>query len=93
MIRKKNLFFVNFEGHVIRGKEDIQAVEDIVTEILSPLGKKVYAIVNYDNFDILPELVDMYTDRVKRIVKKFYTGLARYTYHQHVSSTEAGRCA
>lgn len=74
-----NLFFVNFESHVIRTKEDIQAIEDMVTEILSPLGKKVYTIVNYDNFDILPELVNMYTDMVKKLVRKFYSGVTRYT--------------
>ncbi|MGC9323249.1 MAG: acyl CoA:acetate/3-ketoacid CoA transferase [Desulfomonilia bacterium] len=76
---EENLFFVNFEGLRIRSREDIREVEERVNTILSPLGKKVGAIVNYDNFDITPELVDEYTDTVKRIVKKFYTGVTRYT--------------
>jgi len=43
------------------------------------LGKKVFAIVNYDNFSILPELVDEYTDMVKGLVERFYSGVTRYT--------------
>jgi propionate CoA-transferase len=75
----ENLFFVNFEGHKIRRSKDIQAIEEMVTKICSPLGKKVYTIVNYDHFDIMPELVDEYTDMVKRVVKKYYSGVTRYT--------------
>jgi propionate CoA-transferase len=75
----ENLFFVNFEGHKIRSLKDIRAVEEGVMKILSPLDKKVYTIVNYDNFDILPELVEEYTAMVRRVVKKFYTGVTRYT--------------
>lgn len=75
----ENLFFVNFEGHKIRNSKDIQDIEEMVTNICLPLGKKVYTIVNYDHFDIMPELVDEYTDMVKRVVKKYYSGVTRYT--------------
>jgi propionate CoA-transferase len=75
----QNLFFVNFEGYKIRSGEDIKAVEDKVSQLLTPLEKKVYTIVNYDNFDIYPDLVDEYTAMVKRVVKKFYSGVTRYT--------------
>lgn len=75
----ENLFFVNFEGHKIRSIEDIQDIEHMVTQICAPLKKRVYTIVNYDNFDILPELVDAYTAMVRRVVKKFYSGVTRYT--------------
>ncbi len=74
-----DLFFVNFEGYKIRTQEDIEKVEEMVAGILSPLGRKVYTVVNYDNFDILPELVDEYTDMVKRLVDRYYTGVTRYT--------------
>jgi len=75
----ENLFFVNFEGLRIRSSEQIRELEKNVAEILSPLGKKVGAIVNYDNFDITPELVSEYTEMVRRIVKKYYTRVTRYT--------------
>ncbi len=76
---QEDLFFVNFEGLKIRTREDISAVEGLVREILSPLGRKVYTIVNYDNFDVSPELVDEYTDMVGRLMDRFYTGVTRYT--------------
>ena len=41
--------------------------------------KKVNAIINYDNFDIAPDLVDIYTDMVKRLVDRFYLKVTRYT--------------
>ena len=76
---QEDLFFVNFEGLKIRTREDISAVEGLVSEILSPVGRKVYTIVNYDNFDVSPELVDEYTDMVGRLMERFYTGVTRYT--------------
>ena len=75
----ENLFFVNFEGHSIRGSQDIQEIRESVEKILAPLGKKVYTVVNYDNFTILPDLVDEYTEMVKYLVNKYYSGVTRYT--------------
>jgi propionate CoA-transferase len=75
----ENLFFVNFEGYAVRTLQDIEAVRRAVAEILEPLGQKVYTIVNYDNFSIVPELVDAYTDMVKDVVKRFYISTTRYT--------------
>jgi propionate CoA-transferase len=76
---EENLFFVNFEGYAIRSPEEIEAVREAVASILDPLGYRVYAIVNYDNFSIQPELVGRYTDMVKALVSRYYTGVTRYT--------------
>ncbi len=75
----ENLFFVNFEGHSIKTWQDIHDVKEAVEKILAPLERKVYTIVNYDNFTILPDLVDEYTEMVKYVVNKYYTGVTRYT--------------
>jgi propionate CoA-transferase len=75
----ENVFYVNFEGHAIKTSQDIRNVQDAVDKILLPLGHKVDAIVNYDNFEIEPELVGEYTDTVKNIVKTYYTSVTRYT--------------
>ncbi len=74
-----NIFFINFEGLSVRTKETIEEIEAAVNEKLAPLGRKVYAIVNYDHFEISPELVDAYSDMVKGVVERFYTGVTRYT--------------
>ena len=76
---RENLFFVNFEGYAIRTVEDVEAVRAAVTNILDPVGHRVYAVVNYDNFSILPELMGPYTDMVKALVNRYYTGVTRYT--------------
>ncbi len=77
--KRKNRFFVNFEGYSIRTAEDIEAVRAAVAKRLDPVGHRVYAVVNYDNFSILPELMGPYTDMVKGLVKRYYTGVTRYT--------------
>jgi propionate CoA-transferase len=75
----ENLFFVNFEGYAIQSSQDVQAVKEAVERIVSPLGKRVYTIVNYDNFSIMPDIVDEYTDMVKHLVDHYYSGVTRYT--------------
>lgn len=74
-----NIFFVNFEGLQIRSLKDIEEIRIQTEAVLAPLGQKVDAIVNYDNFSILPELVDDYADAVKYIVSRFYEKVTRYT--------------
>ena len=75
----ENLFFVIFEGFSIQSSQDVQAVKDAVERIVSPIGKKVYTIVNYDNFTIMPDIVDEYTIMVKHLVDHYYSGVTRYT--------------
>jgi propionate CoA-transferase len=74
-----NLFFVNFERFAVDSSQTVQAVREAVERLLAPLNKKVYTIVNYDNFSISPELVDEYTDMVKYLVDHYYSGVTRYT--------------
>lgn len=76
---RENLFFVNFEGLAIRSRQDIEKTRAAVVKVLEPIGHRVYAVVNYDNFSISPELVGAYTDMVKTIVERYYTGVTRYT--------------
>ena len=76
---EKNLFFLNFEGLDIRSKDDIARVEQAVDECLKPVGHRVFAVVNYDRFAILPELVDDYIAMVKGVVERHYHDVTRYT--------------
>ena len=76
---QQNLFFVNLERYPLRSKADIDAIARIVEARLAPHGRRVYAIVNYDNFSILPELMDDYSAMVRSLVDRFYSGVSRYT--------------
>lgn len=75
---EENIFFVNFENFFVRSRGDIEKIRDTAEKILVPIGKKVFTIVNYDNFNILPELVDEYADMVKYIMG-YYEKTTRYT--------------
>ncbi|MBV8110654.1 MAG: acyl CoA:acetate/3-ketoacid CoA transferase [Hyphomicrobiales bacterium] len=75
----QNVFFVNFERFSVHTRDDIEAIEKMVEAKLTPVGERVYAIVNYDNFTILPELLDEYTAMVRKLVDRFYSGVSRYT--------------
>ena len=58
---------------------DIKAIEKAAEAKLAPLGRRVYAIVNYDNFSIPPELLDEYSAMVRSLTDRFYSGVSRYT--------------
>jgi propionate CoA-transferase len=76
--QEENIFFVNFENLYVKSSDEIQKIKHLVEKMLKPLGRKVYTIVNYDNFNILPELVDEYTDMVTYVMQ-FYEKVTRYT--------------
>lgn len=75
----ENLFFVNFEGLTIRNKAQIDQIREAVSGMLEPLGKKVLTIVNYDNFDLSPELFDYYIEMVSYVVNRYYEKVSRYS--------------
>lgn len=76
---EKNILFNNFEGLQIRKREQIQQIRELVYKRCTEAGKRVYTIVNYDNFQIDPELADEYFDLVRDVVTRFYVGVTRYT--------------
>jgi len=75
----ENLFFANLEGYQVKSSEQIREINAAVRKILEPVGRKVYTIVNYDNFNILPDLLDEYTEMVKEILEAFYINTTRYS--------------
>ena len=76
---EEDLFFVNLEGYEIKTLDDAEAIRQQVQRNLGTLGHKTYAVVNYDNFTIDPDLIDPYTDIIKDLMDRFYSGVTRYT--------------
>jgi propionate CoA-transferase len=76
---QQNLFFVNLERFALRSSADIEAIGKTVETKLGGVGRRVYAIVNYDNFSIVPELLDEYSAMVRSLADRFYSGVSRYT--------------
>jgi propionate CoA-transferase len=76
---QQGLFFVNLERFALRSHADIDAIARTVEAKLGGLGRRVYAIVNYDNYSIVPELLDDYSAMVRSLTDRFYSGVSRYT--------------
>ena len=76
---EEDLFFVNLENYEIKTLADAEAIRQQVERNLSGLGHKTYAVVNYDNFTIDLDLLDPYTDIIKDLMDRFYSGVTRYT--------------
>ncbi len=76
---ESNIFYVNFEGLAVRSYNLIDEIHRHATAILESVGKKVYAIINYDNFAINQDLIDRYTEIVEKIISAYYIKVTRYT--------------
>ncbi len=75
----QGLFFANFEGHAVRRLADIEVIREALVARLEPIGHKVPAIVDYDNFSVLPELLDAWSDMVRDVAGRYYSHTTRYT--------------
>jgi propionate CoA-transferase len=76
---EREIFFVNFERLSVRSLRDIEAIRRHVDAVLAPFGRKVMAIVNYDEFMLAPEVEGEYLDMVREVVDKYYVNVTRYT--------------
>ncbi len=75
----RNTLFVNFESLSIRSLQEIEEIKQEVEKKLSGLDHRVYAVVNYHNFDIVPELVDAYVEMVHYLTERYYQKVTRYS--------------
>jgi propionate CoA-transferase len=76
---RQNLFFVNLEAYTVRTAQDVEEIRRMAEQKLAPLGRRVSAIVNYDNFSINPDIVDAYGAMVKGLMDRHYSSVTRYT--------------
>ena len=76
---ERDTLFINFERLAIRSLDDIEAVRREVEAHVLPLGRKVYAVVNYDHFSIDPALEDDWAAMVRELVERHYLNVTRYT--------------
>jgi propionate CoA-transferase len=74
-----NVLFLNFERLSVRTSADVAEVHAEIKRRLDEIGHKVYGIVNYDNFDLAPDVADEYAMMVRQLVDNYYFGVSRYT--------------
>jgi propionate CoA-transferase len=75
----ENLFFLNLEGLSVTTAAQLEKTRTAIDERLAAIGHRVYAIVNYDNVYIAPDLMDQYSEAVRRTAERHYLGVTRYT--------------
>jgi len=76
---RRNTLFLNFERLEVRSQADIDAIREQVERQVAEVGHKVFGVVNYDHFYVLPELEDSYLRMVKDVVERHYLDVTRYT--------------
>ncbi len=76
---KKETAFYNFQGLRIRTKKDVEEVKNAAEALCKPIGKKIAAVVNYDDFQIDESVVDEYAEMVRHLTERYYTTVSRYT--------------
>jgi propionate CoA-transferase len=73
-----NVLFINFERLRVRSERDVARIRAEVEKRIAPLGRKVYAIVNYTNCVIEPGVFESYSQMVKGLVDACYLDVTRY---------------
>ena len=80
---EQNTLFINFEGLTVKSEADIEAIHAHASSIVAPVvernGQRVDVIVNYDNFRILPELLEPYATMVHGLEERFYANVSRHS--------------
>jgi propionate CoA-transferase len=74
-----NTMFLNLAGLRVRTSKDIQDIQDAVEPPMRAVGKRMHAVVNYDNFVIDEDVMDEYADLVKHVDEVYYVSVHRYT--------------
>jgi propionate CoA-transferase len=75
----RNVLFLNFEKLEVASLADVEQIRRNVERLCEPLGHKVYAVVNYDDFVLQRGVEDAYLEMVRDVVDRFYLGVTRYT--------------
>jgi propionate CoA-transferase len=76
---QQNILFINFERLRVTTQADVDAIEREVDAHVEPIGHRVYAIVNYDSFELAPGIEDAYAAMVKGLEERYYDGVSRYS--------------
>ena len=76
---ERNILYLNFEDLQVKSMQVIADVVGKIRELLEPLGHKVYAVVNYDGFELDGDLEDAYLDAVQDVDDTYFHGVTRFT--------------
>ncbi|MFO0124451.1 MAG: acyl CoA:acetate/3-ketoacid CoA transferase [Inhella sp.] len=72
------VLFLDFSHLRLNTPTDLATLQAAVEDKLAGLGQPVDGIVNYEQFDLAPELADAYTAWVARVTARHYRRITRY---------------
>ena len=70
--------FIDFARLAVRTRDDVDAVRREVESRVAPLGERVWAVVNYDDFVLDPAVEDHWAEMVRDLVARHYHRVTRY---------------
>lgn len=76
---ERNILFVNYSKFRMKTIEMVQRGRENVHTIVEPLHHKVYGVINYDGFELDPEVEVAYLNSVKEIGEKYFHSVTRFT--------------
>jgi propionate CoA-transferase len=74
-----NILFLNFSEFTIKTHALVERCMEKIRSIVEPLGHKVYAVVNYDGFELDRDVEDSYLDAVEEASDRYFHGVTRFT--------------
>ena len=86
---EQGVFYIDFSHLAVRRADELGAVFDEAERHLAVIGRKVPAIVNYDEFQLDTELLDTWADRVAELAARHYTQVVRYAGNAFVRASLA----
>jgi propionate CoA-transferase len=86
---EQGVFYVDFSRLTVRHADEVQAIFEEAARHLEPLGRKVPAIVNYDEFALDETLHDAWADMVVALQSRYYTTVTRYAGNAFVRASLA----
>jgi propionate CoA-transferase len=75
----RNTLFINYEGFSVRTTDEVDLVRRAVENRCREVGKRVAAIVSYDQFDLDPLVSDAFFSMITYLQQRYYTTASRYT--------------
>lgn len=76
---ESNTVFMDYARMRVKNAAEVAEILAAVDRLLSPLGKRVNSVVNYEGFVVDDDAASAYMDAVKYVEDRYYLKVSRYT--------------
>jgi propionate CoA-transferase len=76
---EENVLYCNFEGLRLDSHEEVDALADRLEIAFRAAGRRVHVVVNYDNFELAPALVEPFFAMVRKNAELYSLSTTRYS--------------